>query len=141
MMWSNFEQINNNKFVIVVVGVVSIVVVLWISLRRFEHRSLYYPDKVLIGTPDVAGLRFKDVVLETSDREKIHAWFVYTNEKRRSTVVFCHGNAGNISSRLEKIHILCSLGFDVLIFDYRGYGQSTGRPSEKGTYADADAAY
>jgi hypothetical protein len=70
----------------------------------------------------------------------LHAWFIPA-ENARATVLFCHGNAGNISHRLDSIRLLHSLGLQVLIFDYRGYGRSDGRPSEKGSYRDVDAAW
>ncbi|MCP4047209.1 MAG: alpha/beta hydrolase, partial [Gammaproteobacteria bacterium] len=71
---------------------------------------------------------------------RLHGWYVPT-EQARATVLFLHGNAGNISHRLDSIAIFRELGLDVLIIDYGGYGQSEGKPSEKGTYLDARAAW
>lgn len=62
-------------------------------------------------------------------------------EKPRGVVLFCHGNAGNISHRLDSIRIFHHLRLSTFIFDYRGYGTSEGKPSEKGTYLDAEAAW
>jgi fermentation-respiration switch protein FrsA (DUF1100 family) len=85
---------------------------------------------------------FEGVELRTEDGETIAAWFVPApGGLPRGTVLFCHGNAGNIGDRIGSIATFHNLKMDVLIFDYRGYGQSTGKPSEKGTYRDAMAAW
>src|SRR5207248_2460746 len=76
--------------------------------------------------------------LKSTDGVKIKGWFI---PGVLPTLLFCHGNAGNISHRLDKLQIFHKLGLNVLLFDYRGYGQSEGVPSESGTYADAEAAY
>ena len=102
------------------------------------------PTRELIAIPADIGLIHEEVILKTEDNEKIHAWFIPTSptEKQAAkTVLFMHGNAGNISHRLETIQIFHQLGLNVFIFDYRGYGKSTGNPSEKGTYLDATAAW
>jgi fermentation-respiration switch protein FrsA (DUF1100 family) len=80
------------------------------------------------------------VRLEAADGVRLHAWFVRAPSRRR-TVLLLHGNAGNISHRLDKLAILTDAGADVLLLDYRGYGASEGTPDEPGTYRDADAAY
>jgi len=108
-----------------------------------QPRLLYYPDmpgRELEATPADVGLAYETVSLHTSDGVQLHAWFIPV-EHPRATVLFCHGNAGNISHRLDSIRLLHSLGLQVLIFDYRGYGRSAGRPSEKGSYRDVDAAW
>jgi hypothetical protein len=108
-----------------------------------QPRLLYYPDmpgRELEATPADVGLVYENVSLHTRDGVQLHAWFIPA-ERPRATVLFCHGNAGNISHRLDSIRLLHSLGLQVLIFDYRGYGQSEGRPSEKGSYRDVDAAW
>lgn len=108
-----------------------------------QPRLLYYPDlpgRELEATPAAVGLAYQEVALQTSDGVRLHAWFIPAGNPR-ATVLFCHGNAGNISHRLDSIRLLHSLGLQVLIFDYRGYGNSEGRPSEAGTYRDVDAAW
>ncbi|NIM70493.1 MAG: alpha/beta fold hydrolase, partial [Xanthomonadales bacterium] len=75
-----------------------------------------------------------------ADGVRLHGWFVPA-PGARSTLLFLHGNAGNISHRLDSIAIFHELGLDTLIIDYRGYGRSEGRPSEAGTYRDAAAAW
>ncbi len=109
-----------------------------------ENHLLYYPDKYFAATPDQAGLEYEEVWFETSDGLRLHGWFLppaSNPEKTAACLLFLHGNAGNISHRLDNIKGLVGHGLAVFIFDYRGYGLSRGRPSEKGTYEDARAAY
>lgn len=111
-------------------------------IRYFEYRSLYFPMKEIEIDPSAVGLDYEDVYFETDDGVKINAWFVPVPLKdSRFTLLFSHGNGGNICHRVEKIAMLNQLGLDVFIFDYRGYGKSSGRPSEKGFYKDIEAAY
>jgi fermentation-respiration switch protein FrsA (DUF1100 family) len=105
-----------------------------------QDRLLYFPFKEMETTPAVIRLPFEEVNINTTDGEQITAWWIPA-EKERAVLLFCHGNAGNISHRLDSIDIFNRLGLSVLIFDYRGYGTSTGRPSEDGTYHDAEAAW
>jgi fermentation-respiration switch protein FrsA (DUF1100 family) len=81
------------------------------------------------------------VYIDTIDGQKINAWFIPAKDEALFTVLFSHGNGGNISHRMDKIIILHRLGLNVFIYDYRGYGKSRGRPSEEGIYLDAIAAY
>ena len=110
----------------------------------FEERLIYFPSKEIEATPEGQGLDFREVFLVTSDETRIHGWFL-TARPRRSrafTLLFCHGNAGNISGRLDRTTALQRrLGMDVFLFDYRGFGRSEGAPSEEGTYRDAVAAH
>jgi fermentation-respiration switch protein FrsA (DUF1100 family) len=108
-----------------------------------QPRLIYYPDlpgRDIEVAPDAIGLEYEDVRLRTVDGEVLHGWFV-PHRVPVATLLFCHGNAGNISHRLDSIRLFHELGLNVLIFDYRGYGQSTGRPTEQGTYRDVDAAW
>ena len=109
-----------------------------------QSRYVYYPERVVGCPPRDDNLDYRDVRLHTSDGETIAAWYVPAagaSASTNDTVLFCHGNGGNISHRLGSIRTFHDLGFSVLIFDYRGYGESTGKPSEKGTYLDAMAAW
>lgn len=115
-------------------------ILLIIYFRWFEKRAIFYPNPRLEFFPNDIGLNFKDYFFKTKDGLKLHGWFIPSDDARY-TVLFCHGNAGNISHRLEKILFFHQLGCNVFIFDYRGYGQSEGFPSEKGLYLDAEAAY
>ena len=99
------------------------------------------PTRELITTPGDAGLNYDEVSLITEDNEVLHAWYIHAPAPTDRTVLFMHGNAGNISHRMKTIKIFHQLGLNFFIFDYRGYGKSTGRPSEKGTYLDAEAAW
>lgn len=109
-------------------------------LRYFEHRSLYFPTKEIEFTPRDVGLAYEALYIDTDRGMRLNAWFVPAADSRY-TLLFCHGNGGNIGHRIDKIAILNRLGLDILIFDYRGYGLSSGRPSEKGLYKDAEASY
>jgi fermentation-respiration switch protein FrsA (DUF1100 family) len=104
-----------------------------------EQRYVYFPDRELVATPAAVGLAYEEVRFAAADGTILHGWYL-PGEAGRPLVVFCHGNAGNISHRLESLHLLHGLGLSVFIFDYRGYGQSAGTPSEEGTYADARGA-
>lgn len=126
------------KFFILIV----LMAMAWIGLSSMERRTLYYPDRQVFATPAAYGLAFENVNLKTSDGAEIKGWFVPADRSASTlTLLFCHGNAGNISHRLEKLQKFHHMGLNVLLFDYRGYGQSQGTPSEAGTYADAEAVY
>ena len=101
---------------------------------------VYFPDRELYGDPADVGLAFTDLTIPTEDGERLHAWWIPTRAAARGHVLFFHGNAGNVSHRLEHAVALTAAGLDVLLLDYRGYGRSTGRPSEEGLYRDARAA-
>ena len=105
-----------------------------------QPRMIFFPWSTLDATPTDWGLAYDDVTLETKDGVALHGWYIPHPEARR-TVLFLHGNAGNISHRRESIEIFYRLGNNVLIIDYRGYGQSAGSPSEAGLYLDATAAW
>lgn len=109
-------------------------------VRHLEFSSLYYPSKQIAQTPKSAGLDYQDLTLEASDHKKINAWFVPSDIKA-PVIYFLHGNGGNMGDRILKISFFHNLGLNVFIIDYRGYGQSSGKPSEKGLYADALAGY
>lgn len=115
-------------------------------LYFMQDRMLFYPSRTFETSPEQAGLRYKSVRIAVNDNEEIHAWYFDAASNGRvadpaRTIIFCHGNAGNISHRLETVEFWLRLGANVLLFDYRGYGQSDGRPSEKGLYEDVAAAY
>ena len=120
-----------------------IYVLLSVVLYLLQNRMVFLanmPGRALTATPGDAGFAYQDVSITTSDGVRLHGWFVAANQAK-ATVLFLHGNAGNISHRLDSIAIFRELGLDVFIIDYRGYGQSEGKPSEQGTYLDARAAW
>jgi hypothetical protein len=103
-----------------------------------ERGFIYYPTARLDGTPADHGLTYETVRVVTEDGVGIHGWYV--PGRRAAVLLYCHGNAGNVSHRLPKIKTMHDrLGPSILIFDYRGFGESAGTPSEAGTYADARA--
>jgi fermentation-respiration switch protein FrsA (DUF1100 family) len=104
-----------------------------------QESFIFFPDRAMAGTPALAGLRFEEVALRTADGPVLAGWWVPA-ERPRGAVIFCHGNAGNISHRLDRLSQFRDLGLSVLAFDYRGYGASQGRPTEEGTYRDMDSA-
>ena len=100
--------------------IIFILIFLLLYIKYIEKTSIFFPIKELTQTPANINLPFEDVYLTTSDNIKIHSWFI-PNKNAKYTILFCHGNAGNISHRLEKINLFYSLGFNTFIFDYRGY--------------------
>ena len=101
---------------------------------------VFKPTARLAVTPAAAKLPFEDVALTTTDGVRLHGWYVPAPDAR-ATLLFFHGNAGNISHRISSIEIFHDLGLSVFIFDYRGYGQSEGKLSIGGTALDARAAW
>lgn len=113
-----------------------------IYLRFIEKRTIFYPTKEIECSPQELNLDFEEVFFKTQDNITLNGWFVSAKEGNVSyTILFCHGNAGNISHRIEKLKFFSDLGYSVFIFDYRGYGKSEGRPSEKGMYLDCKGGY
>ena len=108
----------------------------------FQERYIYHPDRD-VDLSRGARVTPEDVRLTTADGERLGAWFVPANPTNRLnlTLLFCHGNGGDIGNCIWSAETFHDLGFDVLVFDYRGFGASTGKPSEKGTYKDVDAAW
>jgi len=125
--------------------IVAVVLYAGFSLMLFfiQDRMVFLPHmpgRELDSTPQTVGLDYEDAWIETGDGERLHGWFIPAYDSR-GTVLFFHGNAGNISHRLESLLIFNRLGMNTLIIDYRGYGQSSGKPGEPGTYTDARAAW
>jgi fermentation-respiration switch protein FrsA (DUF1100 family) len=119
---------------LVVVGLAALVLI-------FERRFIYFPDRGQGPTPAQLGLAAEELRLTAEDGVALHGYFLRARDERL-TVLFNHGNAGNIGDRLDRAMLLQSrLGWSVLLYDYRGYGRSEGTPDEEGTYRDARAAY
>jgi len=135
---------------------------LGVILYILQPVFLYSPMREVLYTPAGLGLEFEDVVFTSEDGLRLSGWYIPAPLAGRNlaaseqagdstlrglaknlefTILFCHGNGGNIMHRLDSINIFYNLGLNCFIFDYRGYGTSQGRPSEKGTYLDATAAY
>jgi fermentation-respiration switch protein FrsA (DUF1100 family) len=107
-----------------------------------QDRLIYYPQmgREIASTPAARGVPYDDFTITTEDGEKLNVWWVPALSPRGAVLLF-HGNAGNISHRLEYALMFRGLGYSTLLVDYRGYGKSSGKPSEEGTYKDADAAW
>lgn len=126
-------------------------------LESLINRFIYYPEQEWWTTPARLGLEAEEVHLTPEPGVGLHAWFFpYPQRLERdaaglrtiglpsrplATLLFCHGNAGNASHRLENVYYLVQTGFQVLLFDYRGFGHSSGQPSEEGLYRDAVSAW
>lgn len=120
------------------------IVLFLMFFRWFEHSQVYHPTHHLDPSAKQLAQPIEDVFFMTSDKVQLNAWFypAATNAPlKHVAVVLCHGNGGNISHRVDVCGALRGIGLNVLAFDYRGYGSSEGRPSEAGTYRDAEAAY
>ena len=110
-----------------------------------QSRMVFFPTRELAVTPDQVHLPFEEVNIQVDERVRLHGWYFSPPDQpadsARPVVLFCHGNAGNISHRLETVDFLLKMGTAILLFDYRGYGQSSGSPTEQGVYDDAAACY
>lgn len=110
----------------------------------FQSRLVYFPTKGNYSvTPQALGLAFEPVQIGTADGEQLSAWWIPAPMRApaRGTVLLLHGNAGDISHRIDYARMFFGLGYHTLLLDYRGYGTSTGTPAEEGTYRDAEAGW
>lgn len=106
-----------------------------------EKGFIFFPESKVISNPGELGIPFEDLTISTEDGVDLNAWFV-PFKKSRKTLLWFHGNAGNIGDRVDYLQLLHrKLKLNILIIDYRGYGRSGGEVSEEGTYRDARAAY
>lgn len=126
-------------FATIIIAVLIFLSFLIIYFGFYEKWGIYYPSKNITYTPKDIGLLYEDVFLKTADQVRLNAWFIPAQSTL--TVLFLHGNAGNLSNRLEIIKLLNKLKLNVFIVDWRGYGKSQGSPHEEGLYQDALGAY
>ncbi len=136
----NKKRILRRVILEIVIIVVGIYVVLAVWMYFTQSKMVFQPTRDLSSKPDQMGLDYEPVSLKTADGVKLSAWFVPAKDQK-GVLLFCHGNGGNMSDRLLSIKLFHDLRLSVLIFDYRGYGESEGSPSEAGTYRDAQAAW
>lgn len=133
-------------------AVVAAYLLICIAVYVFQSRLIYFPSREIIAKPDNLGLAYEAVNIPTADGTELRGWLLTSPGPRgvggprgmggpRGVVLYCHGNGGNISHRLTVARLLQRAGMDVLLFDYRGYGESPGAPSEQRTYEDAEAAW
>ncbi len=123
--------------------VVAVVLSLKIAVLVLEPRVTFFPVRAHFETPAAAGLPFEDVFLQTEDGVRLHGWFIPAEERASGhpiTLLFFHGNAENIGGCLDLAALARPAGYNLLLLDYRGYGKSEGRPSERGLYRDGEAA-
>jgi len=139
-----YRRYKQGKIMGVVITILSIIAAVYIGmgllLFLMQSRILYQPSRGYIYTPADFGLKHEDVSLSTPDGVMLAGWFVAAEGAER-TILFCHGNAGNISHRLGTLKMFHELGLNCLIVDYRGYGDSTGKPTEIGTKIDMLAGF
>ncbi|RJP29154.1 MAG: alpha/beta hydrolase [Candidatus Omnitrophota bacterium] len=125
------------KILVIILAVFCLV---FVYVKYVEYKGIFYPSKDILAYPSSSGIPFEDIMITTEDNLKINGWFLQ-NPKAKYTLLFLHGNAGNIGDRIDKIGMLYELGLNILIIDYRGFGKSEGKPSESGLYKDASASY
>lgn len=122
-------------------AILAILIFFAVVLVGCENKIIYHPHKYPAGEWDAAdGLEVEDVWFHAADGTKLHGWY-FPATGARATLLFFHGNAGNLTHRVDNIQRLTPLGLNVFIFDYRGYGKSEGAPDEAGILQDAQAAY
>lgn len=124
----------------IILTAIGAILLLLAGVYLFQGKLVFFPMGGMAGNPSVAGLDYREVEIRTRDEVRLHGWFV-PGDDPAGCVLFFHGNAGNISHRLDTLRMINELGLSVLIFDYRGYGKSAGEPSEEGTYLDAEAGW
>lgn len=105
-----------------------------------QDKLVYFPNKEITWTPAQGGFSYDDVMLVTEGRQRINAWFI-EKKNARGTILLAHGNGENIGNLFDYAEFYTALGMNVMLFDYRGYGRSEGRPSEKATYEDIMACW
>jgi fermentation-respiration switch protein FrsA (DUF1100 family) len=111
-----------------------------LTLLLLQPRLLFRPSREISVTPADVGLSYEEVDFRSSDGIALSGWHIPAKDAR-FTLLFCHGNGGNVMHQLDSLRLFHGLGVSCFAFDYRGYGRSAGRPREKGTYLDAQAAY
>lgn len=120
-------------FFIIIVSYSILLLYVFLNQKNF----IFFPEKGEVTAPEF--LKIKDVYIDTSDGEKLHAWWLPIDEKAR-TVIFFHGNAGNLSDRVNQMNVFSDLGLNALMIDYRGYGKSSGEINkEQDVYTDGQA--
>src|SRR5258705_13706596 len=112
-----------------------------VLLTSCQSKLIWFPGKPGGVTPRDEGLEFEDLTLKTLDGERLHAWFLPAKGEPRGALLLSHGNAGTIEDRLDVARFFVEARVSVLLYDYRGYGSSTGSPSEEGTSAPPPAAW
>jgi uncharacterized protein len=119
-------------------GIAAAILLVTAFVRLVEPHMAFFPTAGESVTPRELGLEYESVMIGTRDRERLHGWSL-TGPAARAKVLYFHGNGGNLSIWAPILAGIVRKGFAVIAFDYRGYGSSSGRPTERGLYADVDA--
>ena len=137
----NIKPAGLKLFIIIIpVIVITVIVTLAINLYYLEEVTMFRTDRCVSLTPKNLKIHYEDAYFRTNDGEIINGWFIPA-ENARITVLYCPGSTGNLNDRFREIIFFHEMGLNLLTFDYRGYGKSSGRPREEGLYRDARAAY
>ncbi len=136
------EYLNKLSFVGLILAILLFAYLGLLLLIYFSQSSMIFvPSRQVNITPKTVGLEFESVQLITPDRVNLSAWFIPSKEADSYVILHCHGNGGNISNRVDYSLIFHQIGLSSLQFDYRGYGNSSGSPTEEGLYLDAITAW
>ncbi|MEA1979361.1 MAG: alpha/beta hydrolase [candidate division Zixibacteria bacterium] len=127
-------------WIIIIFGGTFLIFSLYIYFN--QHKMVFFPSQTIIDSPDNWKIEFENIFINVNESEKIHGWyFPSTDTNVKKTVLLFHGNGGNISNRIPTIQFFVKNKINLFLFDYRGYGQSDGKPSEENMYVDSKAAY
>lgn len=113
----------------------------FLGINTFERSLVWLPTREIREYPSDKGIAFEEVFFQTEDGVRLNGWYFPPKEPAKASILFCHGNGGNLSTQYARVQLLGPLGVNFFIFDYRGYGKSEGILTESGTYLDAQAAY
>ena len=129
------------KKLLMITGVLGLIYVIVTAVfYLLQEKMIHFPTSNIDTTPDQHRFTYEDVILTIDSKNELHGWFV-PHSAPRYTILFFHGNAGNISHRIDSIRIFNDLGLSVFIYDYRGYGKSRGKRTENVMYEDAERAW
>jgi fermentation-respiration switch protein FrsA (DUF1100 family) len=129
------------SLVLCLAAILVVIYAVWgLVLLFLQPKLLYRPIREIGFTPTDMGLEHEEVAFQSTDGVRLTGWYVPV-KNAPFTILLCHGNGGNIMHLLDSLNLFYSLGLSCFAFDYRGYGNSAGRPTEAGTYLDAQAAY
>jgi fermentation-respiration switch protein FrsA (DUF1100 family) len=138
-----FSRINKKMTWLQSVSLLIFAILIYVGfLLLSENKIIFHPSRYPDGfwDPVAVGVPAQDIYFTSEDGVKLHGWFIPAPEAV-ATLLWFHGNAGNLSHRLDNIQRLMHLNLNIFIFDYRGYGRSEGEPDEQGIYKDSKAAY
>jgi fermentation-respiration switch protein FrsA (DUF1100 family) len=112
--------------------------------KKGGDKLFYMPKKGKGRTPNQYGIAYEDVFFQSADKTKLHGWFLPAKKgvkKAKGTIVFSHGNFGKVSRHLGYVNGMIASGYNVFLYDYRGFGQSEGEAEKLGIISDVVAAF